>query len=78
MNLTTQNPDYQSTTLSNNGVSVISRISGGVIVNGSQMIRKVSPPVLVDEWYDVNIQNQRLFLAIAKHNQNAATGFNPI
>jgi hypothetical protein len=79
MNLTSQNLDYQSTTLSNNGVSVISRIAGGVIVNDSHMLRKVSPPVIVDEWYDVNIQNQqRLFLAIAKHNQNAATGFNPI
>ena len=63
---------------SNNGVSVISRIAGGVIVNNdSQMLRKVSPPVIVDEWYDVNIRNQRLFLAIAKHNENVASGFNP-
>jgi len=62
---------------SNNGVSVISRIAGGVIVNDSQMLRKVSPPVIVDEWYDVNIRNQRLFLAIAKHNENVASGFNP-
>ena len=78
INLTAKNLEYTSTISSNNGVSVISRIAGGVIVNDSQMLRKVSPPVIVDEWYDVNIRNQqRLFLAIAKHNENMATGFNP-
>jgi len=81
INLTAKNLEYASMTSSsngsNNGVSVISRIAGGVIVNDSQMLRKVSPPVIVDEWYDVNIRNQRLFLAIAKHNENVASGFNP-
>ena len=78
INLTAKNLEYTSTISSNNGVSVISRIAGGVIVNDSQMLRKVSPPVIVDEWYDVNIRNkQRLFLAIAKHNENVTSGFNP-
>ena len=77
INLTAKNLEYTSTISSNNGVSVISRIAGGVIVNDSQMLRKVSPPLIVDEWYDVNIRNQRLFLAIAKHNENVASGFNP-
>jgi len=79
INLTTKIPNYASMTSSSNGVSVISRVTGGVIVNDSQsMLRKVSPPAKVDEWFDLTIRNKnRLFLAITKHNENMASGFNP-